>query len=857
LYNGTNSKNSGRFFWYDNGSIGPVTMDLYDGTHDYNCYTSLLNTNPYVHMIGLQNQGGTGGIDMYLDGGGGNNTSVGVANTNVWTTLLLGCDTTGLGVYGDYWNGIDYGFILMTNAPSAPIVWSIWNLAQQTMLPWTRSVYEGDSILFNQFSGTALGQMATNAPLWSSGLMMDTAVSGEQVNTMTNNFLYTVATNRPNGIDIKAAVPLVFEGGENSLANLGPPMTGAQCYNAVSNEVWRAHVKGFYPVAVCTVMHSGSAFTNAMQTNVDAYNALALGNTAGADLVIDQDGMMSNAVYNVSSAVLANYWTNSAALGNTFFLGDGTHPTNTGAVLYGSNIVYQMAAWFTFQRSPLPFSIPALPANTTESDRQQWTNDASYVPTLTVGNNLNVANLTPSEFVATDGSDNLTSTLNGGSLTGLNASALSSGTVAAARLPVASSSAFGVVKVDGSTITSSGGVISAAGGGGTPTFSSQFNSSSGVTNAINGAGILTNLYPSWMAVITDFGAVPNINTGSAITLNTMAIAAAYQSLTNGGILQVTPGEFFTGPLPLITNTVQIRGTGNATIHYSSSSIWVGGSFLTYSNNATPLIIFTNAANCLLRDIGLRNLMNADNMRGVVTNTTPLVINCGTNELYGLNMEDVSCNGGGVYTYTGAWWHHRDCVYQWFGGADGLLIANTNDIDQGDWVVDGGIWYTTNGNAQGIEIDSSGGGKIANCKFNQSMYGGIWLNPQLGPAASPSTSDLQIINCNLEGMANYGIWSGSFSPNLWKNITIVGCQFDGMNTPIDLNQVGNNIAITGITCYNLAGGTAVVSLSAITNASVSCIVNSSGYNSLSCDSACQNITYPTTTYGNGPITAAHL
>lgn len=47
-----------------------------------------------------------------------------------------------------------------------------------------------------------------------------------------------------------------------------------------------------------------------------------------------------------------------------------------------------------------------------------------------------------------------------------NASNLTAGTVAVARLPVATTAALGVVKPDGSTITIAGGVISAAGGGG-------------------------------------------------------------------------------------------------------------------------------------------------------------------------------------------------------------------------------------------------------------------------------------------------------------------------------------------------------------------------------------------------------
>lgn len=70
---------------------------------------------------------------------------------------------------------------------------------------------------------------------------------------------------------------------------------------------------------------------------------------------------------------------------------------------------------------------------------------------------------------------------NGSGLTALNAGNLSSGTVPAARLPLATTSAFGAVKPDGTTILVSGGVISAVG------------SSSTITNLAAGQGLnLTN-----------------------------------------------------------------------------------------------------------------------------------------------------------------------------------------------------------------------------------------------------------------------------------------------------------------------------------------------------------------------------
>jgi hypothetical protein len=87
-------------------------------------------------------------------------------------------------------------------------------------------------------------------------------------------------------------------------------------------------------------------------------------------------------------------------------------------------------------------------------------------PTATIG--ASAVNGTAPTFMTSDSAPPLPATLpavSGVNLTNLNASNLASGTVGAARLPLATTGAFGAVKPDGSTITVSAGVISAVGGG--------------------------------------------------------------------------------------------------------------------------------------------------------------------------------------------------------------------------------------------------------------------------------------------------------------------------------------------------------------------------------------------------------
>lgn len=85
------------------------------------------------------------------------------------------------------------------------------------------------------------------------------------------------------------------------------------------------------------------------------------------------------------------------------------------------------------------------------------------------GDNISIFHATGGNSVVFDTSANVTLyggtvTGNGSGLTTLNASSLSSGTVSAALLPLATSAAFGAVKVDGTTITAASGIISVAGG---------------------------------------------------------------------------------------------------------------------------------------------------------------------------------------------------------------------------------------------------------------------------------------------------------------------------------------------------------------------------------------------------------
>lgn len=119
-----------------------------------------------------------------------------------------------------------------------------------------------------------------------------------------------------------------------------------------------------------------------------------------------------------------------------------------------------------------------------------------------------------------------------------NASNISSGTLAAARLPLATTGAFGAVKPDGTTITISGGVITAVtGGGGTVTTTAspsagqmaKFSGATSITNAVAGTDFAAPTSGSSILYGNGAGGFSNVTIGSGLSFSTGTLTA-----TGGG-----------------------------------------------------------------------------------------------------------------------------------------------------------------------------------------------------------------------------------------------------------------------------------------------------------------------------------
>lgn len=174
-----------------------------------------------------------------------------------------------------------------------------------------------------------------------------------------------------------------------------------------------------------------------------------------------------------------------------------------------------------------------------------------------------------------------------------NASNISSGTIAAARLPLATTSAFGAVKPDGTTITISAGVISAATGGGGNVVGSGSSTSGNV--AVFNNGTATGIQDNGVAlsslaplVSPTFTGVPAAPTASAATNTTqIATTAMVQAARNAALPSATASQLYGGTAAAGTAAVVSIGTG-LTLSAGTLSVVGGGVSITSGNGGIVL-----------------------------------------------------------------------------------------------------------------------------------------------------------------------------------------------------------------------------------------------------------------------------
>ncbi len=223
------------------------------------------------------------------------------------------------------------------------------------------------------------------------------------------------------------------------------------------------------------------------------------------------------------------------------------------------------------------------PAATTGRTNVTWQKDGSgnvsaSVPTGGTGTVTSVALTVPAEFsvagspVTTSGTLAVTkatqtaNTVFAGPTTG-SAAAPAFRAVVPADLPLASSSAFGAVKVDGTSITAASGVISVAGSGGTGLIgTANFNGNGSISNAHYGGVISSVTFVSTGKYTVNFSSTQS-DFSVALCASDDNVAATLTEISG------TP-DFHAGVSSFNIITAGLTGTPASVAARNSSSITV-------------------------------------------------------------------------------------------------------------------------------------------------------------------------------------------------------------------------------------------------------------------------------------------
>lgn len=282
-------------------------------------------------------------------------------------------------------------------------------------------------------------------------------------------------------------------------------------------------------------------------------------------------------------------------------------------------------------------------------------------------------------------------------------------------------------------------------------------------------GSLTTAYLEWINV-KDHGAE-----GDGSTDDTDYINGAISAIpSTGGILYFPPGEYYTtGGFELDYPTL-VLGGGRA-IHLGTDAVTQVD-----CDSATAVLFTCNADWSLFQDIALKNVISSTPSAG-----------SGIKVISSHNYQSVSYENVSVYGFyidvdvqVGAYWTMNRCAV--LGPVlYGLKIQNTVSVDVGDWNISNTNFNTGDYDPDSaIRIESSGGGKIVNCKINKSPSATYFTRGiDLYMADGDQTSNLLVANTSIENLSSTGtgIYMATAGTGLYQHIMLVNNQISIGNT----------------------------------------------------------------------------
>ena len=280
--------------------------------------------------------------------------------------------------------------------------------------------------------------------------------------------------------------------------------------------------------------------------------------------------------------------------------------------------------------------------------------------------------------------------------------------------------------------------------------------------------------PAWQT--SPASVVPWINvknygaTGDGTTDDTAAITSAIAALpTTGGVLFFPAGTYVTsGGFTLARNvTVLGDGMGDGDTHAPTTIA---------CTSATAVLFTVTADAALFRDLVLRNTAGATPTAGA-----GVQVSSATNQDQRVNFARVGINRFYIDAdvQVGNAWVMHGCD---IGDAVlyGVRVRNTLHADAGDWCLSDTVLWSTQGAGALLRYESSGGGKVVNCKFVGSGAGMVYGIDLDAPSATV-TSDFLVANCSIENHTTSAIRLRCEGGGQFSNILLTGVQTAGFAT----------------------------------------------------------------------------
>lgn len=335
--------------------------------------------------------------------------------------------------------------------------------------------------------------------------------------------------------------------------------------------------------------------------------------------------------------------------------------------------------------------------------------------------------------------------------------------------------------------------------------------------------------------------------GDGSTDDTAAVAAAITALTaaGAGVLYFPSGTYKTTGGFTLSVPCMVIGDGSADVY--------GANAVSQINCAsTTAFLFTvSALRASFTGLAFKQSLGGAGANGAAIKVSGSDI-----------AQKIDVSGCSFYGFRdnmiqdGAEWVVQNCVFAAAVRYE-IYVHNTTNADAGDWTVTNCTFSSDQHNSTAaVQIESSGGGKITNCKFYDGwVVSGFKYNYDINLVPNGATSILLISNCSFElfGTAGVHISTGTVDYNY---IVIHGCQFSTHSTSelciqaatTTLGKV-NSLIISACSFSGSATG-AAITLTNINNVWVTACLIFQALTSLLSTSGCTNVF----TDGTGTVTS---